>query len=232
MTGTDHRVARACVFTLTLSLIASAITPGIPRADPGPPDAGREGAAARPAEARVDGETATLVLKPADEPEADEITGALIMRLVSEAKAGDAVGLESEENDEAPPELAARLKSHAVQQALKLRGSRYRYGGTSRGGFDCSGFTRYVYARLGVSLPHSSSAQFRCGTAVPRAQLKPGDLVFFGRGRRYVGHVGIYVGENRFVHASNPSRGVVVDSLGGAYYARTYRGARRIRVKK
>ena len=168
-------------------------------------------------------DTTTLELTPADADSGD-ITGAMIMRLVAEVKDEGASG-------RAESEAAAKLKSKAVQQALRLRGSRYRYGGTSRGGFDCSGFTSYVYSRLGVRLPHSSSAQFGCGRPVSRGDLKPGDLVFFGRGGRYVGHVGIYVGDNRFVHASNPSRGVVVDSMGSAYYARNYRGARRVRGK-
>lgn len=164
----------------------------------------------------------TLVLTPADNSAAEEITSTLIMRLVSEVQeeSGGAT-LVSDKGD--------TIRNKAVEQALRLRGSRYRYGGTSRGGFDCSGFTRYVYARMGISLPHSSAAQFRCGKPVSRKELKPGDLVFFGRGGRYVGHVGIYVGNNRFVHASNPRRGVTVDSLSSAYYARTYRGARRVR---
>lgn len=159
----------------------------------------------------------TLVLTPAES--AEGMSSTLIMRLVAEAEP-EAAG---------QAQLVSKLKSEAVQQALRLRGSRYRYGGTSRGGFDCSGFTQYVYGRLGVSLPHSSAAQFKCGKSVSRGDLKPGDLVFFGRGGRYVGHVGIFIGENKFVHASNPSRGVTVDSLDSAYYKKTYRGARRVR---
>lgn len=163
-------------------------------------------------------DSATLVLTPA-ESVPEEISGTLIMQLVSEMPR-EGVVLASAGGQ--------RVRSKAVENALRLRGSRYRYGGTSRGGFDCSGFTRYVYARLGIALPHSSAAQFQCGRPVSRRELRPGDLVFFGRGGRYVGHVGIYIGNNRFVHAANPSRGVTVDSLSG-HYGRKYRGARRIR---
>ncbi len=116
-----------------------------------------------------------------------------------------------------------------VRTALAYQGARYRSGGTSRGGFDCSGFTRYVYAKYGVSLPHSSAAQARVGRPVPRGQLKPGDIVYFHTYRRGPSHVGIYTGNNKFVHASTHGRGVVVDSLGSSYYASRYMGARRVK---
>ncbi|MGC8862022.1 MAG: NlpC/P60 family protein [Armatimonadota bacterium] len=116
-----------------------------------------------------------------------------------------------------------------VQTALAYRGARYRRGGTSRGGFDCSGFTRYIFAKYGIMLPHSSSAQSRIGTPVSRSELRPGDLVFFQTYRRGVSHVGIYIGNNRFIHASTHRRGVTVDTLDSAYYAPRYRGARRVR---
>lgn len=118
--------------------------------------------------------------------------------------------------------------STLIRTALACRGMRYRRGGTSRGGFDCSGFTRYVYAKYGVSLPHSSAAQSRLGTPVTRSQLQPGDLVFFETYRRGISHVGIYIGNNQFVHASTPRGGVRVDSLNQAYYSKRYRGARRV----
>lgn len=122
----------------------------------------------------------------------------------------------------------AQSNSSLIQTAMACRGTRYARGGTSRGGFDCSGFTRYVFAKYGVKLPHSSAAQAGHGTAISRDQLKPGDLVFFQTYRRGISHVGIYIGNNRFVHASNHGRGVTVDSLGSSYYAPRYRGARRV----
>ena len=108
--------------------------------------------------------------------------------------------------------------------ARRLLGVPYRYGGTSpRSGFDCSGFVRYVFEHFGIDLPHSSYAQFSLGRRVPRRALKPGDLVFFDG----VGHVGIYVGSGRFIHAPHTGTRVSISSLGGWYSAR-YDGARRL----
>jgi len=116
-----------------------------------------------------------------------------------------------------------------IRSALACRGARYRRGGTSRGGFDCSGFTRYIYAKHGVKLPHSSAAQASMGKPVSKSELKPGDLVFFTTYRRGISHVGIYVGNGQFVHAATYGRGVRVDSLNNSYYGPRYRGARRVK---
>jgi len=124
---------------------------------------------------------------------------------------------------------SSEAETELIRTALACRGARYRRGGTSRGGFDCSGFTRYVFAKYGVNLPHSSAAQSRIGRPVAKSELQPGDLVFFQTYRRGVSHVGIYIGNGRFVHASTHGRGVTVDSLNSAYYAPRYRGARRVR---
>ena len=115
-----------------------------------------------------------------------------------------------------------------VQTALACRGTHYVRGGSSRGGFDCSGFTRYVFAKYGVSLPHSSSAQAGAGRSVSRDELQPGDLVFFQTNSRGISHVGIYIGSGNFVHAASRGRGVTVDSLSSSYYGSRYRGARRV----
>ncbi len=120
-------------------------------------------------------------------------------------------------------------QSDLIQTALSLRGIAYRSGGTSRRGFDCSGFTRYVFAKYGISLPHSSAAQARLGSSVARSELKAGDLVFFETYKRGISHVGIYIGGNQFVHAPRNGRTVSTDSLSSGYYASRYRGARRIR---
>lgn len=118
-------------------------------------------------------------------------------------------------------------RSDIVRTALTYRGVPYRFGGRGRGGIDCSGFTGRVFAETGTSLPRTAAAQFSRGTAVPREQLKQGDLVFFKNTYRSgVSHVGIYVGDGKFVHASS-SRGVRVDSLGSSYFARRWAGARR-----
>jgi cell wall-associated NlpC family hydrolase len=119
---------------------------------------------------------------------------------------------------------SAVLGAQAVKIARRYLGVRYVYGGSSpRGGFDCSGLVRYVYERLGIDLPHSSYAQFDAGRRVARRWLKPGDLVFFDG----IGHVGIYIGHNRFIHAPHTGTRVSIDSLVGWYGAR-YDGARRL----
>jgi cell wall-associated NlpC family hydrolase len=132
----------------------------------------------------------------------------------------------------APTQVAcasAPENDNLIQTALDCRGSRYRRGGTSRRGFDCSGFTRYVFAKYGVSLPHSSAAQARMGTPVSRDSLRSGDLVFFHTYKRGISHVGIYLDNGRFVHAATYGRGVRIDSLNSGYYASRYRCARRVK---
>lgn len=116
-----------------------------------------------------------------------------------------------------------------VRTASRFQGTRYRWGGSSRSGFDCSGFTRYVFRhKAGIELPHSASAQFRRGKPTPRNQLQPGDLVFFQTYRRGASHVGIYIGNGKFIHASSARGRVRVDSLNEGYYRQRYLGARRI----
>jgi len=98
-----------------------------------------------------------------------------------------------------------------------------RYGDYRKTGFDCSGLVMYVFAQVGVSLPHSSYAQYGMGSPVSRDQLQPGDLVFFDG----LGHVGIYVGGGSFIHAPHTGDVVKISSISG-WYASTYVGARRI----
>src|SRR3954468_6794268 len=118
----------------------------------------------------------------------------------------------------------AREQRKLVHYARHFLGVRYVYGGTSpHYGFDCSGFTRFVYAHFGIALPHYSGAQFDVGRRVARTALRPGDLVFFDR----LGHVGIYVGRGRFVHAPHSGTSVSVEPLAG-WYASRYSGARRL----
>ena len=115
----------------------------------------------------------------------------------------------------------------AVQFARNFVGVPYRWGGSSpTTGFDCSGFVRYIYARFGRDLPHSSYGDYDMGVRVSRGALRPGDLVFFDG----VGHVGMYVGGGRFIHAPHSGTDVQVTSLSDPWYRATYVGARRIFV--
>ena len=120
--------------------------------------------------------------------------------------------------------------SDIVRTAYAYRGTPYVYGGSGRGGFDCSGFTSYLYRQKGVALPHSARAQFRSGHRVSQKELKAGDLVFFHTVTPGISHVGMYVGGGKFVHASSRrSGGVRVDSLNSGYYSKAYRGATRLK---
>lgn len=133
-----------------------------------------------------------------------------------------APGAGSESNPQTPVN-----NEDMIREALAHRGARYVWGGASRGGFDCSGFALYVYERTrGIKLPHSAAAQMKHGTPVARKDLRPGDLVFFF-GRGTIGHVGIYIGRNRFVHAASHKGQVRTDALEG-YYHQRYAGARRL----
>jgi len=117
---------------------------------------------------------------------------------------------------------ATALSSHVVTYARRFVGVRYHYGGTTPStGFDCSGFVRYVYAHFGIELPHYSVAQFHLGRKVRRDALEPGDLVFFSG----LGHVGLYVGDGRYIHAPHAGTSVSVEPLAAH---RRYVGARRI----
>jgi cell wall-associated NlpC family hydrolase len=111
----------------------------------------------------------------------------------------------------------------AVGIAMQYLGTPYVYGGSSPSGFDCSGFVMFVYAQLGVSLPHNAAAQFGYGTPVDRSQLQPGDLVFFNG----LGHNGIYVGGGSFIHSPHTGDVVKISSMSGWYDA-TFVGARRL----
>jgi peptidoglycan DL-endopeptidase CwlO len=107
--------------------------------------------------------------------------------------------------------------------AMQYLGTPYVYGGASPSGFDCSGFIMYVFAQVGVSLPHNAAAQYGVGTPVDRSQLQPGDLVFFNG----LGHAGIYVGGGSFIHSPHTGDVVKISSMTG-WYASTYVGARRV----
>ncbi len=118
-----------------------------------------------------------------------------------------------------PPDLGDPVRAprgSVVEIALSKLGAPYRWGAAGPDAFDCSGFTMWVYAQVGVSLPHSSRAQYGCGERVSRANLRPGDLVFFGRSR--IHHVGIYIGGNRYVHAPHTGDVVRISSLDRADY--------------
>lgn len=127
-----------------------------------------------------------------------------------------------------PKKFPANARERLENEMDKYLGVRYRYGGTGVTGMDCSGFVSRVFLdALDIKLPRSSAAQAKVGVAVSKSKLKFGDLVFFKIRRNRISHVGIYVGDNNFVHAST-KLGVIVSSLNERYYKRTYATARRL----
>lgn len=132
------------------------------------------------------------------------------------------------------PKEVAVVKSAAssnalLKRALAYQGVRYRWGGMSRSGVDCSGFTSVVFLSQGIKLPRTALQQSRIGAAVSQSDLQAGDLVFFrtNRGVR-INHVGIYVGNRKFIHAATGGGHVMISDLDDKYYKRCYATARRV----
>jgi peptidoglycan DL-endopeptidase CwlO len=147
----------------------------------------------------------------------------LIVLACLTARAGGALAAQRHVVRMSHATAVAHKQARVVRFARRFLGVRYVYGGISpRTGFDCSGFTRFVYSHFGVSLPHFSGGQFSLGRRISRAGLRPGDLVFFDG----VGHVGLYIGSGLFIHAPHSGTRVSVESLNG-WYASRYDGARR-----
>ena len=118
-------------------------------------------------------------------------------------------------------------RSTLTRNAMRFLGVPYVFGGTGSTGFDCSGYVQHVFAMLGYHLPRTADAQYEVGKRVTGASMAPGDLVFFQTYASGPSHVGIYLGNDRFVHASS-SHGVTVSSLHEAYWSARYLGAKRL----
>jgi cell wall-associated NlpC family hydrolase len=116
-----------------------------------------------------------------------------------------------------------------VRTALQYRGVPYRYAGMSSRGMDCSGLVARVLKTHGIKAPHNAASLYRLGLPVPYGKLLAGDLVFFHTTRRGISHVGVYVGEGKFVHASSGGGRVQVDRMDQGYYRQRFVGARRIK---
>ena len=145
-----------------------------------------------------------------------------LMQIISSAAASS-----GQSSSGSAPELS--LGQQIADYACGFKGSRYVYGGMSPSGFDCSGFVTYVYKQYGISVTRNASGQYRDnGVHIDKSNLYPGDLVFFSRNGNSVTHVGIYIGNNKFVHASSSRVGVIISDLGSAYYTRVWFGAKRL----
>jgi len=174
----------------------------------------RQQEAARQAELRRQAEARLQQQALAQERQLTQaVVGPSAIAPATESSTGDVISV-------APPPVYGGV----VGVAMNYLGTPYVWGGSSPGGFDCSGFVMYVFAQMGVSLPHNAAAQYGYGTPVSRDQLEPGDLVFFDG----LGHVGIYIGGGQFVHSPHTGDVVKISSLYDSWYAATYVGARRL----
>jgi peptidoglycan DL-endopeptidase CwlO len=162
-------------------------------------------------------------IKAAEAAQQRQLAAAAQSRLAgAQPVAADGVGISvatPEGSTVAPPNVHGGV----VGIAMQYLGVPYVWGGSSPRGFDCSGLVSYVFAQIGISLPHSSYAQFGMGTPVSISQLQPGDLVFFTG----ASHVGIYIGGGQFIHAPHTGDVVKISSLSG-YYSSNFAGGRRI----
>lgn len=122
----------------------------------------------------------------------------------------------------------AELGDQAAGHALRMIGKPYRYGGSSPAGFDCSGLVMYTYRQAGLTLPHNTDKQRLAARPIRVAELRRGDLVFFNQEGKKYGHVGIYVGEGKFVHAPSSGKSVRSDRLDSPYWRRHLSEARRL----
>jgi cell wall-associated NlpC family hydrolase len=138
------------------------------------------------------------------------------------------------ENGQAQPETTTNTWTDRAQEilmsALSLTGIKYTYGGDSpETGFDCSGFVRYVFRQAeNLTLPHGARAISQLGQSISLDQLRPGDLVFFNTLKSAFSHVGIYIGDKRFIHAPSAGGDIHIVSMEDEYWAKRYNGARRI----
>ncbi len=178
---------------------------------------------------KLNGKTGYVSAKYISDTKIKETTS----RSGSTIKQEEVTPMDVEETTQKEEKTTTTSKSNTsvVEYAKNYLGCKYVLGGSSpTTGFDCSGFTSYVYKNFGVSLSRSSKGQINDGVAVSKDELQPGDIVVFNNsGNTAIGHVGIYIGGDNFIHAANPSQGVVITSLSSSYYSKRYVGARRVK---
>lgn len=120
----------------------------------------------------------------------------------------------------------------AARYAITMVGTPYRYGGNTPGGFDCSGLVHYSYARAGFTVPRTTRQQRKYSRRVVRNELRPGDLLFFNQNGKHASHVGLYIGDSRFVHAPSSGKHVYVSMITSRYWRRHFTEARRFHLER
>ncbi|OES45169.1 C40 family peptidase [Domibacillus iocasae] len=120
---------------------------------------------------------------------------------------------------------AAYSADATIAEAKEHIGTPYKFGGTTPSGFDCSGFIQYAHKQTGYSLPRTAAEMYKKGKAVSKANMEPGDLMFFTTYKKGASHVGIYLGNNQFIHASS-SKGVTIDKTSNSYWSKRYIGSK------
>jgi cell wall-associated NlpC family hydrolase len=181
----------------------------------------------RASESRLYNSVRSQIQQMISQQQAHQAAAASAARVAAQAQAAAPQGSFGVGNpNPASTSIPGDRYSSVVGIAMQYLGVPYVWGGESPRGFDCSGLVAYVYAQVGVSLPHYTVAQwsYSDSVSVPRSQLQPGDLVFFAG----LGHVGIYVGGGNFIHAPHTGDVVSIDSLNGGWYRSEYYGAKRI----
>lgn len=157
--------------------------------------------------------------------------------LLGSLHVGPAFAQSLTESEPLPKSFASTVSSAVVDKtetlinnAMQLIGVRYRWGGnTPQSGLDCSGFVRYVFNdTFGFLLPRKSAQMSKVGLEIGKEELRPGDLVFFNTMRHAFSHVGIYVGDNKFIHAPSRGKSIRVDDMTKVYWEKRYNGARRV----
>ena len=165
----------------------------------------------------------------AQNPPSHDAIGSIIQQKQQQAQATPPIASREEPKSNVEP-MGRADADELISNAMGFIGVAYRFGGTSPTGFDCSGFMQYVFRKaFAVNLPRTSAAQASVGTYVSRSELRPGDMVFFRTHGSRISHVGMYIGNDRFIHAPRTGKRIEITSLSSKYWNARYATARRVK---